>query len=329
MKEIKLGTIGSGIIVHNILKNVIRIDGIRLEAVYSRQEEKGRALAQEFGTEKVYTDMTRFLQDPDINTVYIASPNLLHFEQTKAALQAGKHVLCEKPFCLRAEQAEELMHLAEEQGLILAEAAPTSFLPNYRLLQQELSRVGRVRLVMANYSQLSSRYHDLKAGKLTNVFDPAFGGGCLMDINFYNLYLTVALFGLPESGIYYPNRYANGVDTSGTVQLLYPDFQVSLAGAKDTRGVNYYQIEGEEGYIYVTDGSNGLREIRVSAGGEEQILNLQPDPDRYFYEIREITELMLADQVQAFRDRMQITRKTIQLMEQLRRDAGLLFPGDK
>lgn len=83
MEEIRLGTIGSGPIVHSILDNVAVTDGIRLAAVYSRTEEKGGRLAAEYGADKVYTDLDEFLKDEEVNVVYVASPNLLHYEQTK------------------------------------------------------------------------------------------------------------------------------------------------------------------------------------------------------------------------------------------------------
>ena len=84
MKELRIGTIGSGVIVHNILNNVNRTEGIRLEAVYSRSEEKGRALADEYGAIKIYTEMDAFLADPEIDIVYIATPNNLHEENARA-----------------------------------------------------------------------------------------------------------------------------------------------------------------------------------------------------------------------------------------------------
>ena len=328
MKEIRLGTIGSGVIVHSILDNVARTEGIHLEAVFSRQEEKGRALAQNYGADKVYTDMERFLLDPDINVVYIATPNLLHYEQTKKALEAGKHVICEKPFCTRADHVKELMDLAQEKDRMLIEAVPTSFLPNYEEIRKRLPQLGRIRLIMANYSQFSSRYNNLLAGEVPNIFNPQFAGGCLMDINYYNVYLTVALFGSPESAVYYPNRFTNGIDTSGMVQMSYPDFQVSCVGAKDTKGMNYYQIEGENGYLYITDGSNGLKEVRIVTGKQEETVNLQPDPDRWYYEIQALTALMLAEDKDAFRARLQTTYETVRVVENVRKAAGIVFPGD-
>lgn len=132
MEEIKLGTIGSGKIVHSILDNVNITDGIRLATVYSRSAEKGKALAAEYDTDKIYTDMDAFLADSEVNFVYVATPNLLHYEQVKKALLAGKNVICEKPFCTRAEQAQKLVKIAKEQHLFLIEAVSTTFLPARR-----------------------------------------------------------------------------------------------------------------------------------------------------------------------------------------------------
>lgn len=131
MEEIRLGTIGSGAIVRSILDNVTVTEGICLAAVYSRSRDKGCALASAYGVSRVYTDLDDFLKDEEVNFVYIATPNLLHYEQAKKALLAGKNVILEKPFCTRVEQARELITLAKEKGLFLVDATPTAFLPNF------------------------------------------------------------------------------------------------------------------------------------------------------------------------------------------------------
>ena len=164
MEEIRLGTIGTGFIVRNILDNVAITDGIRLEAVYSRTTEAGTALAQSYHVSKVYTDLEAFLADEAVNCVYVASPNSLHYRYTKMALLAGKHVICEKPFAPKAAQARELVALAKEKGLMLIDATPTAYLPNLAILQQQLPRIGKIRIVMSNYSQYSSRYDLLLKG---------------------------------------------------------------------------------------------------------------------------------------------------------------------
>ena len=328
MKELCLGTIGSGSIVHTILDQVNVTDGIRLTAVYSRMEEKGKQLAAEYGAGRVYTDLDAFLADEEINTVYIASPNLLHYEQTRKALLAGKHVICEKPFCTKVDQARELTALAKEKRLFLADAVPTAYLPNLEVLKRELPKVGKVRLVLGNYSQYSSRYDLVLQGEVPNVFNPEYGGGCLMDINFYNVYLNAALFGKPLSSVYYPNRRGELADTSGVLIMQYDGFVSSSAGAKDTWGVNYFQIEGEKGHIYIRDGSNGLAEIRVVTKDSEETFDWQDNPEWRFYEVQKLTEYMLAGDYEAVYGRLDVMIHVIEILEEARKKAGILFPGD-
>lgn len=327
MKEIRLGTIGSGFIVHNILDNVQRTEGICLEAVYSRSEEKGRALGAKYGTRKVYTNLDAFLQDDTVNFVYIATPNSLHYAQTKKALLAGKNVILEKPFCTKAADATELIQLAEARGLFLIDAVPTAYLPNLEILKRELPKIGNIKLVMTNFSQYSSRYDKLLQGDFPNIFNPEFGGGCLMDINFYNIYLNVALFGKPRKTVYYPNRFQDSIDTSGIVILQYDGFVSQNAGAKDTWGVNFVQIEGDRGYIYVS-GGNGLESIRVVTKNGEAVFNAQDDPDRWSYEVSRITELVLSNDRHTLRTLLDVTQDVMETLEDARLSAGICFPGD-
>ena len=329
MDEIRLGTIGSGKIVHSILDNVKKTAGIRLAAVYSRSEEKGKALAEEYDCDRVYTDMEAFLADDSINTVYVATPNLFHYEQTKMALLSGKNVICEKPFVPKLSQARELAELAKEKRLFLVEAAPTSFLPNYGILQRELPRVGRIKLVLSNYSQYSSRYDAVLSGEKPTVFDPQFAGGCFMDINFYNVYLNVALFGKPVRSVYYPNIYPGLSDTSGSMLMQYDGFVSQNAGAKDTWGVNFFQIEGERGYIYIENGSNGIARVRIVTKDSDEILNEQENTDRLFYEVQELTRLFRSENYEEIYERLDVTLSVVEVMESARKAAGIYFPGDE
>lgn len=328
MEEIKLGTIGSGTIVHSILDNVEITEGIRLVAVYSRSEEKGRALAGKYAVDKVYTNMDEFLADENINTIYIASPNLLHYEQTKKALLAGKNVICEKPFCTKAEQARELVALAKEKHLFLVDAVPMAFLPNFELLKQELPKVGKIKLVMGNFSQYSSRYDQVLKGEVPNVFNPQYAGGCLMDINFYNVYLNIALFGKPKETVYFPNVYENLVDTSGILFMQYDGFVSEAAGAKDTWGVNFFQIEGEKGYIYVKGESSRIAEFSVVTKTSEENFNLQDKPNPWFYEIKNLTKLLLNNDYESIYRGLDVMLDVIEILESTRKKAGILFPGD-
>lgn len=328
MEHIRLGTIGSGFIVHNILNGVKVTKGISLEAVYSRSEEKGREIAGKYGANKVYTELETLLSDEEVNFIYVASPNNLHYEQAKAALLHGKNVICEKPVCPRRAQVEELIRLAEERELLLVDATPTAFLPNLGVIREKLPQIGRIRLVMSSYSQYSSRYDQLLAGNITNVFSPDFAGGCLQDINYYNVYLNVALFGKPEQAKYYPNICSTGVDTSGIAVLRYPDFVSECAGAKDTWGVNHVQIQGEKGYLYIEGGSIELTRVRLCTKESETSYNLQDDSDRWVYEMRNMTKRLLQGERESFRRDFAVTADVIEVMEKMRREAGIIFSGE-
>lgn len=328
MKEIKLGTIGSGVIVRSILDGVNATEGISLEAVYSRSMEKGRQLADEYGAQKVYTDLEALFGDEDVNFIYVASPNSLHYEQAKAALEHGKNVICEKPFCTTRAKVEELIAIAKERHLFLIDATPTAFLPNFELLKQQIEKIGRKRLVMCSYSQYSSRYDQVLKGEAPNIFNPEFAGGCLQDINYYNVYFNVALFGKPETAVYYPNICATGADTSGVVLMKYRDFVSECSGAKDTWGVNSAQIQGEKGYIYIENGANGIESLRVVTRDGEENYNEQPNLDRWFYEVQNLTRLVLNDDYEAIYKRLEVTADVIDVIETVRKQAGILFAGE-
>ena len=272
--------------------------------------------------------MDALLSDSEVNFIYVASPNNMHYEQVKAALLHGKNVICEKPMCPQKVQVEELIALAEEKRLFLIDATPTAFLPNLDIIKEKLPKIGRIRLVMSSYSQYSSRYDQLLAGTVTNVFSLDFAGGCLQDINYYNLYLNAALFGKPEKAVYYPNICHTGVDTSGIAILQYPDFVSECTGAKDTWGVNSVQIQGEKGYLYIEGGPNGLENVRLVTKEGETFYNLQENPDRWFYEVRNMTKMLQEEDYDTIQKRLKITVDVIGMMETMRKEAGILFTGE-
>lgn len=328
MEEVRLGTIGSGVIVHSVLDNVMSTEGIKLEAVYSRTHERAEGLAAEYGAAKAYTDMEVFLGDDAVNTVYIALPNILHYSYAKAALFAGKHVICEKPLVTKYTHAQELSDIAAERGLFLFEAVPTMYLPNYELLREKLPEIGRVKLVMSNYSQYSSRYDAVLRGEKPNIFSLEYAGGSLMDINYYNVLLNVLLFGCPERAKYYPNMYPGLADTSGVLLMEYDGFVSSNAGAKDTWGINHFTIEGEKGYIQIAE-PNGIKSVMVVTRSGEWTYNEQGVFDRWKYEVEGIVKLMQGDDYAGMRARLKVSLDAVRVMEGARLDAGIIFPEDE
>ncbi len=320
-----IGTIGSGMIVEKIIENMHKTTSLHCGAIYSRSEEKGRALADKFGVKKVYTDLECMMSDPDIDIIYVASPNSLHYIHSKMALEHGKHVLCEKPMTPYVAQTEELYKLAESKKLLLFEAMTIAHAPNFKVMKEHLTDVGRVRLVLLSYSQYSSRYDQLRKDDVTNVFDPEFYGGALMDINIYNIYTVVALFGRPQNVHYYPNCYKNGIDTSGILVMTYPDFVCQCTGSKDAHGENSVQIQGDDGYICASGSTNTNPPVHVVTKDKDVVIDHQPDGHQWYYEMQSFDRIFNEMDYDLMEEERLKTLDCTWILETARKSAGMPF----
>lgn len=319
-----IGILGTGSIARTMVAEFAKVPAFRCEAVCSRQQATGEALAQQFGIPKVYTDYDAMLADPDIELVYIATPNSLHYAQTKAALLAGKNVLCEKPFVPTVAEADELIALAKEKHLFLFEAITTAHHPNYALAKQYLDDIGSLRIVSCTFCQYSSRYDAFMNGQTPPVFDPAYCGGALMDLNIYNIYFVVGLFGDPKAVHYYPNRHANGIDTSGILILEYPNFVCQCTAAKDSSAHNSAQIIGTEGSILIEPGSNNCQKLVVTRKGKEPYISEISDTP-WWFEVLGISNFLIVPQDAVKERRIRAMRSAVAVLEAARKNAHLDF----
>ena len=319
-----LCAIGTGAITKSMLAEFARSQVLHCTAIYSRKEETGRAMAEEFDIKTVFTSMEEMLADPSIEMVYVASPNSVHYGQTKAALLAGKHVICEKPFAPTVAEAEELIALAKEKHLLLFEAITTAHHPHYAYVKENLPKLGKLKMVSATFCQFSSRYPALLAGKASPVLNHAFAGGALMDINLYNIHFVVGLFGAPKEVRYFPNRHESGVDTSGMLALQYENFQCQCIGAKDCAADNGVQIIGEDGYMVVTPSSSNCQTVRLCLRGQEpEMVHLPENP--WYHEVQDLGRLVEAGDYEACYSALEVTRNVVQVLEKARAYAGFGF----
>lgn len=268
----KLGILGAGKIVTEALPIIAMIPDIELAAIFAtpRSKDKLIEMQKEYKIAKVYTDLDELLADDNIDTVYVALPNSLHFEFSRKSLLAGKNVISEKPFVPTVNELIELRSISKKRNLILVEAITNQYLSNYQIIKDNLVKLGDIKLIIANYSQYSSRYDDFKAGKISPAFDPSRGGGALMDLNIYNLHLIVGLFGKPQDVQYRPNIDGN-VDTSGVVSLEYPKMQALAIAAKDSDGDSSLVIEGTKGQLKVNGAPNTLGSVILTMRKQDSI----------------------------------------------------------
>lgn len=247
----KLGILGTGMIVKDLLSTVHKLPFRSLAILGTPETEaETRELATRYQIDEVWFDYQAML-DSDVDTIYVALPNHLHFPFASQALQNGKHVIIEKPITTSVDELNRLKNLATEQNLIILEAMNIHYLPAYLSLQTQLANIGRVKLVSLNYSQYSSRYDDFMAGIVHPAFDAKKGGGALMDINVYNLHFVAGLFGKPRTVNYLANMH-NNIDTSGVMVLDYGDFKCVCTGAKDCKAPTTSLIQGEKGSVQIS-----------------------------------------------------------------------------
>ncbi len=245
---IKFAVIGTGWIAEEFVKGTSLVEGLEFSAVYSRSREKGETFAEKLGGAEVYTDINALAQS-DVDAVYIASPNSLHYSQSKLMLQKGKHVICEKPITVTADEFCELRALAEEKNLIYMEAIMYMHLPARSILKGALNNLGEITTAHFDFSQLSSKYPALKRGELPNIFNPDFATGSLMDLGIYCVYPAIDLFGEPDKITSTAGFLSTGADGYGTTVFDYDGTQVTLTFSKVGQSRFGSQIFGDNGTL--------------------------------------------------------------------------------
>ena len=327
----KLGIIGAGKIAQEVLTFINEIDGMDLLAIAAtpRSEGKLKNLSQDYKIDKYYTDYVKLLENPEVEVVYVALPNNLHYEVMDKALDFGKDIICEKPFTANVNQALKIFKKAEEKNLILLEAMSNRFIPNALKVKEEIAKLGKMKIVSFNYSQYSSRYDRFKEGDIAPAFSLGNAGGALMDLNVYNIDYVVNLFGRPADVKYYPN-IDKSIDTSGICILDYEDFKVVCIGAKDSSASLVNTIQGEDGTIEIPDALNNFGSYKIKqTGGDYKDYNENADKSRLYYEFVAFEEIIRNRDMERVEKLKENTLITAEVLNQVRIEAGIFFPADK
>ncbi|WRS27462.1 Gfo/Idh/MocA family oxidoreductase [Oscillospiraceae bacterium MB08-C2-2] len=260
---IRYATIGSSWIVAEFIKGARLTPELEWSAMYSRKEETAKAFMHTLNEEvTIYTSLLELAKAPSVEGVYVASPNALHYEQCKMLLEHGKHIICEKSVTAKGEQTKELVRLAREKGLVFMEAIMMLHCPQRKILLEAMKKIGNITTAHVDVSKFSSKYPQLMAGELPNIFNPRLAAGGLMDMGVYGVYPVLDWFGVPQKLHFSAGFLSSGADGYGSAQFIYPDRLVTMSYSKVGQSCQGSQIMGDKGTI-VIDRVTQLTGMRV------------------------------------------------------------------
>lgn len=298
---------------------------VYIHAVYSRKQETGDAFAGKHHIKNVYTDYEDFLKS-DIDAVYIATPTYAHHSQALKAMEHKKHVLCEKVIAVNEKEVSEMFLCAQKNQAVLLEAMRPDFDPAFNIVKECLPKIGKLRRVMMEYCQYSSRYDRFRQGEVLNAFNPELSNAAIMDIGVYCIHTLVKLLGMPEEIKAFSTKLENGFEGSGIVLMQYQDMIAEAVYSKITDSVNPSIFMGEEGNILV-DGVAKPQAIEILyRDGRREQIPYTPSENNMVYELREFARL--ADEKCIEHPYIKYSLDAARVIDEARRQNGIVFQAD-
>ena len=326
-ETLKWGILATGSIAHQFARGLRASRTGKLAAVGSRTIDKASQFSAEYGG-KPYGSYSEVLEDPQVEAVYIATPHAMHAEWTIKAAEAGKAILCEKPFTLNSIEAQRALAVVRERRVFFMEAFMYRCTPQTRKLVELLGQgsIGTVRSINAEFSFAAG--HDWQNFRATNEG----GGGGLMDVGAYCVSLARLVAGCePERLEYTPYIVSKGYDEWGTGSMLFPNHVTAQFGCGIHLTMsNDARIYGTEGWVHIESPwktSKGPKMTLHRNGQDPQIFDLgvtndelygiEADAVAEFLEQKECPYMTLAD-----------TLGQMRALDALRKSAGLVFAGE-
>lgn len=325
--QLRWGILGTGFIAA-LQAQDLADNGFTIQAVGSRSRDSSKTFAGRFGIPTAHGSYEDLVADPDVDIVYIATPHVFHHANALLALNAGKHVLVEKAFTINAGEAQEVVDLAAEKGLVALEAMWTRFLPHMARLRQLVAdgTLGEVRKVVASHNQ------DLPKDPAHRLNDPALGGGALLDLGIYPISFAFDVFGAPQRITASAAMTVTGVDRQTAAIFEYADGQQAIVDcALDIAGNNRAVVIGTKGWVEIDSvWYNPVPFTRYDTEGNVLERFEQPVKSRGMqYQAAELERLVREGATAGTLLPPSQTVAIMAAMDEIRRQTGLAYDADR
>lgn len=331
---INLGIIGTNWITDQFVQAAHETGNYQLSAVYSRNLATAQKFGKKYGDVEYATDLATFFAIEHINTIYIASPNSLHFEQAKQAILAGKNVIVEKPAFSTPAEMDEIIELANQKQVFFFEAARNIHEQAFKTVADFLPLKDHILGADFSFMKYSSRYDQVLDGEEPNIFSPHFSGGALADLGVYPIYAALAWFGMPYESLYFDKKIRTGVDGLGTGILRYDDFDVTIRTGKITDSFQASEIYLTNGTL-VLNAVNSIDEAvfhdREHARREKLSVHQLENP--MVEEANDFAKVIMNPTDRElgtfYEEWVELARNVNQVIYDMRKSAGIIFDADK
>lgn len=323
------GILATGSIANKFASTITQMEseGERLAAVGSRRAESAKAFAEQYQIPHWFASYEELAADPTVDVIYVATPNALHYENCKLCLEHGKNVLCEKPFTINAEQAQQLYALAEQKHLFIMEAFWIRFLPLYQKLHQILTdgSIGDIKSITCQYGFTT------QGPRRERKFNSGLGGGALLDIGIYNLGFLRMVTGQQPQSVQTETLHLTefGTDDYSKLRLTYADGcvaeSVQTIGQRLERNA---RIIGTKGSIFLPDFQFAESMVLEVDSQQPQTLNYPFDVNGFEYQIREVRRCVAAGRSCSDTYTPEESVALTRLMYNIRMDWGMKFEGE-
>ena len=321
MKISRWGIAGPGNSANKVAKAARNTDGAVLAAVASRSVDRGRKFADTYGIETVYGSYEELAASDLVDAVYVSTPHPFHKACAEIFLNAGKHVLCEKPLCVNAVQAKALQECAQRNGVFLMEAMWTRFLPAIREAQAVVAR-GEIGKVLGLEADFCYGYDENDP----KIYQHSMAGGALLDVGVYAQHFASVFLGDDPKSITAVARVEDGVDRHTHVTMVYENGAIAnLTSATDVPKPTTGFVYGSEGYLEFPSFFDA-QEFFLHTGDTVKHVKLPSLGDGFEEEILEVCRCIREGKTESQVLPLSRTVNMLEQMDEVRRQIGVVYP---